>query len=81
MTKKRKRTRAIDKVPNGPDDSPEVCWRRGLLHRAQSATAGAAFEDWSHFTVDSELAQAAARASESWKKTAAYLKELNEKKR
>jgi hypothetical protein len=61
-----------------PDDgdSPEVIWRRGLLHRAEEAAGHALYEDWSQFTADSEVVAAAERAAEAWEKTAAYLREL-----
>jgi ParB-like chromosome segregation protein Spo0J len=57
-------------------DSEETCWRRGLLYRATNAAGEALYEDWSQFTVDSELVAAAERAAEAWEKTAAYLREL-----
>ncbi len=57
-------------------DSDETCWRRGLLYRATNAAGEATFEDWSSFTVDSELVVAAERAAEAWRETAAYLRRL-----
>jgi ParB-like chromosome segregation protein Spo0J len=59
-------------------DSEETCWRRGLLYRATNAAGEALYEDWSPFTVDSELVAAAERAAEAWEKTAAYLRELRQ---
>jgi hypothetical protein len=63
-------------VPEDEGDSPEVIWRRGLLHRATNAAGEALYEDWSQFTVDPELIAAAELAAEAWGKTAAYLREL-----
>ena len=63
-----------DEIPAGPEDSAEVRWRRGLLERAQSAEAYAAFGDWSQFKVDSELVNAATLAADAWKKLADYLR-------
>src|SRR5262249_28421105 len=56
--------------PDEEGDSPEVIWRRGLLFRSQIAEGGAAYEDWSMFTVDADLIEAAERASDAWKKLA-----------
>lgn len=58
-------------------DSDEVCWRRGLLYRANESTGNAAFEDWSHFKVDLQLIRAATRAAEVWKALAVYLTQLH----
>jgi hypothetical protein len=64
------------------EDSDEVCWRRGLLYRAGSAAADAAFEDWSHFQVDLQLVNTAARAAQAWRKLADYLRKIhNEQKK
>jgi hypothetical protein len=65
-------------APDSEDegDSPEVIWRRGLLHRAEEAAGHALYEDWSQFTADSEVIAAAERAADAWEKTAAYLREL-----
>jgi uncharacterized protein with GYD domain len=65
-----------DDEPEDEGDSPEVIWRRGLLYRAEEAAGNALYEDWSQFTVDSEVVAAAERAAEAWEKTAAYLREL-----
>lgn len=63
-------------------DSDEVCWRRGLIYRTAEATAGAAFEDWKNFRVDSRLVADADRAAEAWKKLGGYLRKLhNEQKK
>lgn len=63
-------------------DSEAVCWRRGLLYRAAEAAAGAEFEDWSNFKVDSQLVAAAARAAQAWEKLSGYLRKLqNEHKK
>lgn len=58
-------------------DSDEVCWRRGLLYRANESAGNAAFEDWSHFKVDLQLIRAASRAAEVWKALADYLTQLH----
>jgi hypothetical protein len=75
--KKPVRRRAANLIPDG-EDSDEVCWRRGLLYRAKDSILNAQFEDWSHFQVDLELVDAAARASREWNKLAAYLRKLYE---
>jgi hypothetical protein len=64
-----------------PGDDDQTVWRRGLAYRAKEAIGHAAFEDWSGFTVDSELIQAAELAAEAWNRTAAYLKGLQAKQR
>lgn len=69
------------RVSKDAGDSDEVCWRRGLLYRAADATAGAAFEDWSSFHVNSQLVAAAARAATAWEKLHGYLGRLHNAKR
>jgi hypothetical protein len=59
-------------------DSEEMCWRRGLLHRATESAGHALYEDWSHFTVDDEVFAAANAAAEAWSKTADYLQRLRD---
>jgi hypothetical protein len=75
---KKRSKNPMDVIPNGPPDSPQVIWQRGVWNRAQIAIGDAMFEDWSHFTVDLKLVNAAMRASEAWSKLAAYLKKLHE---
>jgi hypothetical protein len=59
-------------------DSDEVCWRRGLLYRAENAAGEAAYEDWSGFIVDSVLVDAATRAAKAWTDVAGYLGRLRD---
>jgi hypothetical protein len=59
-------------------DSDEVCWRRGLLYRAENAAGEAAYEDWSGFAVDSILVDSATRAARAWTEVAAYLRRLRD---
>jgi hypothetical protein len=58
-----------------PDDDQTI-WRRGLLSRAEVAINDAAFEDWSHFTVDHQLVQVVTQAADAWNKLATYLEEI-----
>jgi hypothetical protein len=71
---KQKPKSADDQIPTSLENTAEARWRRGLLERAQSAEAYAAFGDWSQFTVDSELVNAATLAANAWKKLADYLR-------
>jgi hypothetical protein len=59
-------------------DTDEVCWRRGLLYRAENAAGEAAYEDWSGFIVDSVLVDAATRAAKAWTDVAGYLGRLRD---
>jgi hypothetical protein len=65
-----------DKPEEDGGDSEEVCWRRGLLYRATNAAGEAKYEDWSSFSVDRQLVDAAKTAAESWAKCALYLEGL-----
>jgi hypothetical protein len=59
-------------------DSEETCWRRGLLYRADNAASEAAYEDWSGFSVDPVLIDAARRAAKAWTELARYLSVLRD---
>jgi hypothetical protein len=63
-------------IPAGDDDegdSPEVIWRRGLIHRAREAISGAAFEDWSQFKADERLADTVQKAANKWCKLSHHI--------
>jgi hypothetical protein len=74
-------TRDADVENSEETDDDQTVWRRGLAYRAKEAIGHAAFEDWSGFTVDSELIVAAELVAEAWNRTAAYLKRLQAKQR
>jgi hypothetical protein len=59
----------------------QTVWRRGLLYRAKAAMGDAAHEDWSKFTVDSDLILTAELAADAWNRTVAYLKRLQAEQR
>jgi hypothetical protein len=50
----------------GAEDDDQTIWRRGLMHRAQEAISGAAFEDWSQFEADERLAKTVEKAANQW---------------
>jgi hypothetical protein len=64
-----------------PGDDDQTIWRRGLVYRAKEAIGHAAFEDWSQFTIDSDLILVAELAADAWNKTAAYLNKLQAEQR
>lgn len=64
-----------------PDPTPEVEWRRGLIFRAKTAAADAAYEDWSGHKVDREVVEAAYAAAAAWETLGRYLEELHHGKR
>ena len=55
------------------DDDDQTIWRRGLMHRAEEAIGGAAFEDWSQFKTDRQLVEVVRQAADAWEKLATYL--------
>jgi hypothetical protein len=57
-----------------PQDDDE--WRRGLLFRAKTAVADAAYEDWSSYKVDQSLVAAVRAAAKAWVRLGNYLEEL-----
>jgi len=63
-------------LPQPEDDQDYANWHAALLTRAKYAIGGAAYEDWSHFNVDSAVIDAAQRAADAWNELAAYLKRL-----
>jgi ParB-like chromosome segregation protein Spo0J len=57
-------------------DDNQTIWRHGLMYRAESAIGNAAFEDWSEFTIDSDVIRVVEEAAAAWSRVAAYLNRL-----
>lgn len=73
------RQNVADAKVEGPPDTPQNFFHRGIINRASDAIGGAIHEDWSKFEVDSTLVDAANAAAEAWKGTAAYLGQLRDR--
>jgi predicted component of type VI protein secretion system len=71
---KQKPNSVDDEIPTAPVENDEAIWRRGLLERALKATALAQYDDWSRFTFDQELGDAAAQAADVWIELTNYLR-------
>jgi hypothetical protein len=63
-------------APDEPGDDEQTVWRRGLMYRAQSAIADAAYEDWSPFRVDQEIIDTVVNAAKAWADLGNYLQRL-----
>jgi hypothetical protein len=57
-------------------DDDQTVWRRGLMCRAETAIADAAYEDWSAFQVDQEIIDTVSDAAKAWTDLGKYLKRL-----
>jgi hypothetical protein len=68
-------TTSLDQEEYQGDDAQTV-WRRGLIYRAQSAAADAAYEDWSNFEIDQEAIDMVLDAAKAWADLGKYLQRM-----
>lgn len=72
-----KQSAAAHDQDSGLGDDAQTVWRRGLMFRAQTAIADAAYEDWSNFAIDQEAIDTVLDAAKAWTDLGKYLQRMN----